>query len=53
MNRSWAPLTPAEQDAIFEARIVRDLSDVPAEFLARVPARFEERLAPREMPNAS
>jgi hypothetical protein len=46
-------MTPAEQDAILQAGIVRDLDDVPAEFRARVRARFEERLARQEMPNAS
>lgn len=46
-------MAPAEQDAIFRAGIVRDLNDVPDEFLARVRARFEERLAAQEIPNAS
>jgi hypothetical protein len=46
-------MTPAEQDAIFQAGIIRDLDDVSPEFLARVRARFEERLAAQEMPNAS
>ena len=38
-------LTPAEQDAIFDANIVRDFDEVPEEFLARVRARFEAHLA--------
>ena len=28
-------MTPAEQDAIFDASVVRNLHDVPREFLAR------------------
>jgi hypothetical protein len=43
-------MTPAEQDAIFEASIVRNLDDVPKEFLARVRARFEAHLAGTESP---
>jgi hypothetical protein len=38
-------LSPAEQDAIFAAGIVRDLADVPPEFLARVRARLEDHIA--------
>jgi len=38
-------LSPAEQDAIFEAGIVRDLSDVPPAFLARVRRRLDEHIA--------
>ncbi|MFM8857979.1 MAG: hypothetical protein ACKOI2_12440 [Actinomycetota bacterium] len=44
-------LSPAEQDAIFASRIVRDLGDVPPEFLARVRARLEEHIAARESPS--
>lgn len=43
-------LSPAEQDAIFEAGIVRDLDDVPCEFLARVRSRLQEHLAGTESP---
>ena len=43
-------MTPAEQDAIFEASIVRNLDDVPKEFLVRVRARFEAHLAGTESP---
>ena len=43
-------MTPAEQDAIFGASIVRNLDDVPEEFLARVLARFEAHLAGSESP---
>ena len=38
-------MTPAEQDAIFEASIIRNLDDAPREFLARVRQRFEGHLA--------
>jgi hypothetical protein len=38
-------LTPAEQDAVFDASLVSDRDDVPAEFLARVRARLQERIA--------
>ena len=41
-------MTPAEQDAIFEASIVLNLDDAPVEFLARVRARFAEHLAHTE-----
>lgn len=43
-------MTPAEQDAIFNDSIVRNLDDVPNEFLARVQARFEAHLAGTESP---
>lgn len=43
-------LSPAEQDAIFAAGIVRDLRDAPQEFLARVRSRFEAHLAGGEPP---
>ena len=43
-------LSPAEQDAIFTAGIVRDLTDVPGEFLARVRARLEDHIAGTESP---
>ena len=43
-------MTPAEQDAIFDASIARNLDDVPKEFLARVRARFETHLAGTESP---
>ena len=44
-------MTPAEQDAIFNASVVRDLDDAPAEFLARVRSRFEQHLAHTESPD--
>ena len=37
-------LSPAEQDAVFEASIVTDLSSVPPEFVARVRQRVQERI---------
>ena len=43
-------LSPAEQDAIFTAGIVRDLADVPPEFLARVRARLEDHISGTESP---
>lgn len=43
-------LSPAEQDAIFTAGIVRDLDDVPPEFIARVRARLEDHIAGTESP---
>ena len=43
-------MTPAEQDAIFDASIVRHLDEVPEEFLARVRARFETHRAGTESP---
>lgn len=54
-NRVWTAaelelLSPAEQDEIFAAGIVRDLADAPPEFLARVRARFEEHIAGIESP---
>lgn len=58
MSKVWtadeiAALPPAEQDALFQAGIVRDLDQVPPEFLARVRGRLEERLAHQEAPRAS
>jgi len=38
-------LSPAEQDAVFASSLVRDLADVPPEFLARVRARLEQHVA--------
>jgi len=45
-------MTPAEQDAIFEASIVRNLDDVPPGFLAKVRARVEQRISGTESPSA-
>lgn len=41
-------MTPAERRAIFDASIVTDLDQVPAEFLARVRARAERIIAESE-----
>jgi hypothetical protein len=41
-------MSPAEVDELFEASIVRDLDDVPPEFLARVRARVQERIDAEE-----
>ena len=46
-------MTPAERDAHFEASIVRDLSKVPPEFLARVRERVERRTTEGHVPNQS
>lgn len=43
-------LTPAEQDAEFQASIVTDLSEVPPEFLDRIRSRLLSRTSP---PNPS
>jgi hypothetical protein len=37
-------LSPAEQDALFEQGIQTNLTEVPAEFLARVRARVQQRI---------
>lgn len=37
-------LSPAEQDAVFEASLVTDLSAVPPEFMARIRQRVQERI---------
>jgi hypothetical protein len=46
-------MTPAEQDAHFEASIVRDLSTVSPAFLARVRERVEKRAAEGTIPKQS
>jgi len=38
-------LSPEEQDQVFASSIVTDLGAVPAEFLAKVRARVEARIA--------
>jgi hypothetical protein len=45
-------MTPAEQDAVFESSIVTDLDQLPPELVARVRARFEVRLAKRDVRKA-
>jgi hypothetical protein len=49
-RRVWSPseleeLTPAQQDALFEASLVKDLNDVPESFLATVRERVERRIS--------
>ena len=51
--QAWADLPAAEQDALFQASVITDLSQVPAEYLASVRRIFDARIAQREMPNAS
>ena len=43
-----ADLTPAEQDAVFQASIVRDLSLVRPGFLARIRERATEHIKASE-----
>jgi hypothetical protein len=43
-------MTPAEQDAHFDASIVTNLAEVPAAFLDRVRGRLEERIANSDTP---
>ena len=40
----FAALTPAQQDEEFDAAVVSDLDEVPAELLNRVRARLQERI---------
>lgn len=44
-------MSPAEQDAVFEAGVVTDLDSVPAEFLERVRRRAQERIASADRPD--
>lgn len=37
-------MTPAEQDSIFEASLIDDLTSVPPEFLERVRNRTRQRM---------
>jgi hypothetical protein len=41
-------MTPAERQAHFDASVVTDLSQVRPEFLARVRARLEQRIATQD-----
>ena len=41
-------MTPAQVDALFQASIVTDLDEVPAEFLAKVRTDAEEHIAATE-----
>ena len=49
----WAAMSAAEQDAVFQASVITDLSQIPADYLVEVRAQFEARIAQREMPDAS
>lgn len=42
-------MTPAEQDSLFEAGLVRNLDEAPKDFIDRVRARFLERLERGEL----
>ncbi len=46
-------MTPAEQDAVFEASIVRDLAEVPDGFLDRIRSRANDRITRLETPGRS
>ena len=46
-------ISPAEQDAVFQASLVTDLAAVPAEYLAHVRVRLEDRIAKRNPPTRS
>jgi hypothetical protein len=37
-------LSPAEQDELFASSLVTDLDELPAEFVARVRARIQQRI---------
>ena len=37
-------MSPAEQQALFDRSVVTDLSEVPAEFLARARRRLEQHI---------
>ena len=41
-------MSPAEQQAIFDASVVTDLDQVPAEFLERVRLRLEQHIEQTE-----
>jgi hypothetical protein len=47
-----ARMTPDERRAHFEASIVHDLDDVPAEYLAEVRGRLAPRIAERDAEQA-
>jgi hypothetical protein len=37
-------MTPAEQQAVFDASVVTDVSQVPPEFLSRIRSRLEQHI---------
>ena len=41
-------MSPAEQRALFDASVVTDLDEAPAEFLARVRRRLEQHIDENE-----
>ena len=41
-------LTPAEQDALFQASIITDLDQAPAALVVRARARLQRRIAEQE-----
>lgn len=43
-------LSPTEQDAVFASALVRDLAEVPPEFLARVRTRLEQHVSGSDSP---
>ena len=43
-------MSPAEQKALFDASVVTDLDEAPAEFLARVRRRLEQHIDENESP---
>ncbi|MEM9609203.1 MAG: hypothetical protein AAGA99_17395 [Actinomycetota bacterium] len=43
----FAAASPVAPDAVFDASVVSDLDEVPAEFLDHVRARFEARFGER------
>jgi hypothetical protein len=48
-----AALSPAEQDALFDASIITDPADAPPELIARVRDRIEARIAAQDFRSAS
>lgn len=46
-------MTPQERHANFEASIITDPSKVPPQFVARVRARIEQRIAAQDVADAS
>jgi len=58
MARVWTPeelarLTPDEDQALFEASVAKDVSEIPAATLERMRAKIRERESGRDVPHAS
>ena len=51
--KELAALSPAEQDALFEASIITDLADAPPDLITRVRERVQARIAAQDFRNAS